>query len=102
MDLHVESMVEKSIVNKADALVGSKDVNLNTIYKLSLLDEVGLLDEDIKKRVIEQVKRASSTEKKYIDEEYYLTMDVAGNLIYIGEPTVPPMTPSLEISENKD
>lgn len=85
MDLHVESMVEKSIVSKADALVGNKDVNLNTIYKLSLLDEVGLLDEDQKKRVIKQLKKLNEIERKYVDEEYQLTMDIAGNLIYVND-----------------
>ena len=70
MDFHVESMVEKSIVSKADSLIGNKDANLNTIYKLSLLDEVGLLDEYQKQRVIEQIKKSTDIERKYINEEY--------------------------------
>jgi len=85
MDFHVESMVEKSIVSKADSLIGNKDANLNTIYKLSLLEEVGLLDEDKKNYVINQIKKSTDIEKKYIDEEYHLTMDSEGNLIYVND-----------------
>ena len=85
MDFHVESMVEKSIVSKADSLIGNKDANLNTIYKLSLLEEVGLLDEYQKQRVIEQIRKSTDIERKYINEEYHLTMDSDGNLISIND-----------------
>jgi len=44
-----------------------------------------LLDEYQKQRVIEQIKKSTDIERKYINEEYHLTMDSDGNLISIND-----------------
>ena len=58
-------------------LIGTNDINLNTIVKMSLLNT----SEDKIKAVVAQMKANNSVEKYWFDKEFGLTYDIAGNLI---------------------
>ena len=44
MNLPVTDIIEQSISNKVNGMVGNNDINLNTIVKMSLLNDIKPLD----------------------------------------------------------
>ena len=77
MDFAVANIVEQAVSTQVNALIGTNDVNLNTIMKMSLLN----INEDKVNSVLSQMKSNNDTERYWIDQEYCLTYDIAGNLI---------------------
>jgi uncharacterized protein YacL (UPF0231 family) len=82
MDFPVADVVEQAVSSQVNALVGNSDVNLNTILKMSLLNEIKPLGEDKINAVLQQMKSNNAYEKHLIEQDYLLTMDTKGNLIY--------------------
>jgi hypothetical protein len=101
MDFHIESLLEKQITKKADSFIGNKDEDLNTIYKMSLLQEVGLICDDDVNAVTEQIAKANEIQKKYINDEYLMTLDKNGNLVYINEGKTSKENPEIIVSESE-
>ena len=85
MNLPVQDIIEQSISNKVNGMVGNNDVNLNTIVKMSLLNEIKPLDKTKIDTIIGSIYDNNKIEDYYINNEYELTMDNSGNLIYINE-----------------
>ena len=77
MDFPVSNLVEQAVSTQVNSLIGTNDVNLNTIMKMSLLN----IDESKVNSVLSQMKANNDTEKYWIDREYGLTYDVGGNLV---------------------
>ena len=78
MNLPVESIVEQAVNRQVNGLVGDKDTNLNTIVKMSLLPNSE--DSDYQS-ILAKIKSNNLMEQHYIEKEYDLTYDCAGNLI---------------------
>ena len=78
MNLPVESLVEQAVNRQVNSLVGDKDMNLNTIVKMSLLPEIS---ENEYQSILAKIKSNNVVEQYYIEKEYDLTYDCAGNLI---------------------
>jgi hypothetical protein len=79
----VESVVERVVENQVNALVGNNDVNLKTIVKMSMMEEMNQVNKDEMEEVISKIKRNNELEKYYIEQDYELTYDLAGNIIPI-------------------
>ena len=77
----VESTIEKSIAQQVNSLVGNADINLNTIYKMSLLNAQGFVDEDEMVQVLQKIRNANLKEHELIQQEYSLTYDSAGEIV---------------------
>ena len=77
MEFPVADIVETAVSNQVNSLVGTNDVNLNTIVKMSLLNT----SEEKQKEVVNQMLANNKLEKYWIDKEYCLTYDLSGNLI---------------------
>ena len=80
MNLPVESIVEQAVTRQVNSLVGDKDMNLNTIVKMSLLPEINANEYQ---SILAKIKTNNVMEQYYIEKEYDLTYDCAGNLIPI-------------------
>jgi hypothetical protein len=78
MNLPVESIVEQAVNRQVNSLVGDKDMNLNTIVKMSLLPEIS---ENEYQTILAKIKTNNVVEQYYIEKEYDLTYDCAGNII---------------------
>ena len=78
MNLPVESLVEQAVNKQVNKLVGNNDTNLNTIVKMSLLPEIS---ENEYQSILAKIKSNNVMEQYYIEKEYDLTYDCAGNLI---------------------
>ena len=78
MNLPVESLVEQAVNRQVNGLVGDKDTKLNTIVKMSLLPEY---DANEYQSILAKIKSNNHMEQYYIEKEYDLTYDCAGNLI---------------------
>lgn len=82
MDFPVSSSIEQSVSKQVNALVGNNDVNLNTIVKMSVLNENGgNIDNDLQKEVLAKIKQNNKMEHFWIEKDYELTMDSNGNII---------------------
>jgi len=81
MDFPVQSIVEQAIKNQTNALVGTSDINLNTIVKMSLMSEKSQLKEDIVKEVLIKIYDANKDEDYWVHKEYELTYDMSGNIV---------------------
>jgi hypothetical protein len=79
----VVSIVEQSVNNQVNALVGNKDTNLNTIVKMSLINEIKPIDDYKIQSVLYEIVSNNELEKELIEREYALTIDCCGNLIYV-------------------
>lgn len=77
----VASVVEQSVNNQVNALVGNKDVNLNTIVKMSLLHELKPVPKEEMDDILSKIRANNELEHYYIQQEYGLTMDCGGNII---------------------
>ena len=77
----VESTIEKSIAQQVNSLVGNADINLNTIYKMSLLNAQGCVDADEMAEVLQKIRNANLKEHELIQQEYELTYDSAGEIV---------------------
>ena len=86
MNLPVESLVEQAVNRQVNSLVGEKDINLNTIVKMSLLPEI---DVNEYQSILAKIKSNNTLEQYYIEKEYDLTYDCAGNLVPVAELIVP-------------
>ena len=84
-NLPVTDVIEQSIANNVNALVGNRDVNLNTIVKIAMMNEIKPLDATKVDNVLNSIYQNNQLEQFFINKEYQLTMDNSGNLIYIDE-----------------
>ena len=80
MDFPVESLVDQAVKNQTNALVGTKDTNLNTIVKMSLMSEMSL--ENIKEVLI-KIYDTNKAEEYWVRKEYELTLDLGGNIVSV-------------------
>ena len=101
MDFPVKDIVEQSIENNVNKLVGTHDVNLNTIVKMAMMEEVENLDKGKVDEVIAAIRKNNELEKYYIDKEYQMTYDNCGNLVYINGETENKNDTSGVVSEPK-
>ena len=77
----VVNVVEQSVNNQVNSMLGNNDVNLKTIFKLSIMDELGQVDREDLENVINKIKENNKTEAYYINKEYELTYDLSGNVV---------------------
>ena len=80
MNFPVESIVDQAVKNQTNALVGTKDTNLNTIVKMSLMSEMSL--ENIKEVLI-KIYDTNKAEDYWVRKEYELTLDLGGNIVSV-------------------
>ena len=85
MNLPVSDIIEQSISNKVNGMVGNNDINLNTIVKMSLLNEIKPLDTTKMLTVLESIYDTNKIEAYFNNNEYELTIDSSGNIIYVNE-----------------
>ena len=77
----VVNVVEQSVNNQVNSMLGNNDVNLKTIFKLSIMEELGQgLDKEDLENVINKIKENNKLEAYYINKEYELSYDLSGNL----------------------
>jgi hypothetical protein len=81
----VQSTVEQSISQQVNGLVGSNDINLNTIYKMSLLNAQGCVDISEMTEVLQKIREANLKEHELIQREYELTYDSAGEIVLVDD-----------------
>jgi len=77
----VVNPIEESINNQVNLIVSNNDVNLKTIVKMSILNDMNQVNTTEMKEVLLQIEANNKLEKYFIDKEYGLTYDLAGNLI---------------------
>ena len=77
----VVNVVEQSVNNQVNSMLGNNDVNLKTIFKLSIMEELGQVDKEDLENVINKIKQNNKTEAYYINKEYELTYDLSGNVV---------------------
>lgn len=75
------SVLDKVISDKTNSLVGNNDVNLNTLVKVSLMDEMKVMDANKKENIINEILATNLLEHYFINKEYELTYDMNGNVI---------------------
>ena len=85
MNLPVSDIIEQSISNKVNGMVGNNDINLNTIVKMSLLNEIKPLDTTKIITVLESIYDTNKIEAYFNNNEYELTIDSSGNIIYVND-----------------
>lgn len=83
MDYPIASTVEQAINNQVNALVGNQDTNLNTIVKMSMMNDIYKVPDGEMKEILNRIASGNKMETYFIDKEYELTMDMSGNLIPI-------------------
>ena len=81
MELYTESNLEKRLNDTADRLIGTRDKTLNTIYKLSLMEEHGLMTKNQIDEIILNLKNNIIKDNDILFSNYELTYDTCGNLI---------------------
>jgi hypothetical protein len=86
MNLPVESLLEQAVNRQVNGLVGDKDTNLNTIVKMSLLPEI---EANEYQSILAKIKSNNVVEQYYIEKEYDLTYDRAGNLVPVKNDKIP-------------
>ena len=76
-----ENLIKKNINHMMDKMFGDKDAMLKSITKMNLLYDG---EEETKHQiedVLTKMKRMNKFEAKCIEEELYLTYDIAGNIV---------------------
>ncbi len=77
----VVNVVEQSVNNQVNSMLGNNDVNLKTILKLSIMEEFGQVDKEDLENVINKIKENNKLEAYYINKEYELSYDLSGNVV---------------------
>ncbi len=77
----VVNVVEQSVNNQVNSMLGNNDVNLKTIFKLSIMEEFGQVDKADLENVINKIKENNKLEVYYINKEYKLSYDLSGNVV---------------------
>ena len=79
----VESVIERSIANQVNALIGNDDVNLKTIVKMAMMVDKNIHSdiEYLMNGVLNQIKRANKMEHELVQEEYEIETEWAGEKI---------------------
>jgi hypothetical protein len=77
----ITNIVEQAVGNQVNSLVGTKDTNLNTIVKMTLMNEIKPLQDNVVNDIINNIKSNNEVEKYFIEMEYGLTYDLSGNSI---------------------
>ena len=99
MNLPVESIVEQAVNRQVNSLVGDKDINLNTIVKMSLLPEIS---ENEYQSILAKIKSNNVVEQYYIEKEFDLTYDCAGNLVPVSNDKIPVKCINEETTKSKE
>jgi len=81
----VVNVIEQSIKNHVNSLVGNNDINLNTIIKMSLMNELNQLPATEKEEVLNRIASSNKVESFYVSTDYELTYDMFGNLVPIND-----------------
>jgi len=78
----VVNVVEQSVNNQVNSMLGNYNVNLKTIFKISIMEDLSQgLDKADLENIINKIKQNNETEAYYINKEYELSYDLSGNLI---------------------
>jgi hypothetical protein len=85
MEFPVCGVIEQAVNNQVNALIGNKDINLNTIVKMAKLNEMKPIPQEEMNSILEKIAMNNMLEKYYIDKEYELTYDRDGNLILLDD-----------------
>ena len=99
MNLPVESLLEQAVNRQVNGLVGDKDTNLNTIVKMSLLPEI---EANEYQSILAKIKSNNVVEQYYIEKEYDLTYDCAGNLVPVSNDKIPVKCINGETTESQE
>ena len=81
----VEDALEQAVNKQVTALIGNNDVNLNTIIKMSLMNEYNQVNSKELQDVLARIASNNEVEKYYVEKEYELTYDCGGNIVPIIE-----------------
>ena len=85
MSYPVSDALEQAVNKQVNALVGNSDVNLNTIIKLSLMNEYKQVNSKEMQDILAQISSNNHVEKYYVEKEYEMTIDCGGNIININD-----------------
>ena len=99
MNLPVESLLEQSVNRQVNSLVGDKDTNLNTIVKMSLLPEINANEYQ---SILANIRNNNTMEQYFIEKEYDLTYDCAGNLVPVEKDKIPVKCINEETTESEE
>ena len=99
MNLPVESLLEQSVNRQVNSLVGDKDTNLNTIVKMSLLPEINANEYQ---SILANIRNNNTMEQYFIEKEYDLTYDCAGNLVPVEKDKIPIKCINEETTESEE
>jgi hypothetical protein len=77
----VQDILEQAINKQVNALVGNNDVNLNTIIKMSLMNEYKQVNSKEMEDILARISSNNQVEKYYVDKEYEMTIDCDGNIV---------------------
>jgi YD repeat-containing protein len=83
MEFYTENTLEKRLNDTADRLIGTKDTLLNTVYKLSLMEEHGLMSKEQIDEILNELRRKNEIEQQTLLGTYALTYDSSGNLFSV-------------------
>ena len=81
MSYPVQDALEQAVSRQVNALVGTSDVNLNTVVKMALMEERSQLNAKEMQEVLARISFNNQVEKYYIEKEYELTYDCGGNIV---------------------
>ena len=78
----IVNMIEESIENEVNSLVGNNDVNLKTIIKIARIQDIKPNAKELEfKNLISQMRENNILQKFLIEKEYECTFDKDGNII---------------------
>jgi len=99
MNLPVESLLEQSVNRQVNNLVGDRDTNLNTIVKMSLIPEINANEYQ---SILANIRNNNNMEQYFIEKEYELTYDCAGNLVPVEKDKIPIKCINGETTESQE
>ena len=92
----VSDIIDQSISNRVSGMLGNRNVNFNTIVKMSMLK----LDEYVVDNMLSSICKNNKMEHFFNNQEYELTIDNCGNLVYIENEKENKNDPASVISES--
>lgn len=85
MEFPVCGVIEQAVNNQVNALIGNKDINLNTIVKMAKLNEIKPLPQEEMNSILDKIAMNNKLEQYFVETEYEMTYDRDGNLILLSD-----------------
>ena len=81
MSIPITNSLEKKISENVDSIIGTDDINLNTVMKLAQLQSFGTKHSDEIDRIITSLTAGNAAEKYFYEQQMQMTLDSSGNII---------------------